>query len=201
MFSRLRYVLLSLLILFVLLTANALFLGGRFFDIRILAIYAVVTLVQTGFDLAQRRKGRIRGEWHHLTPSAMEWFALIGCIALAMLLLYVFFFIGSSRADAASQMTALKWLIIAFTLGTAIVFYGSFASDIRWNDERIEQHRLFRPAIVIRWSDLAGVEMTWTQAVRLISHGGDVISFSPYQNGVASLGEKLVGTLEPRASE
>lgn len=196
MFSHLRYVLLSLLILLVVLAANALVFGGHFSSIKILAIYAVVTLVQTGFDLAQRRHGRIRGEWHHLTPSLMEWFALIGCFALSVLFLYIFFFVGSSRADAASQMTILKWLIIAFTIGTAIVFRGSFSSDIRWNDEQIEQRRLFGRPVVIPWADLAAVEMKWDQSVRLTSSGGVAISFSPYQNGAAALAQKIMGEHE-----
>lgn len=193
MFSSLRYVLFSLLILLVVLAANVLFFDSRFSNIEILAIYAVVTLAQTGFDFVQRGSGRIRGEWHHLTPSLMEWFALVGCFALTCLFLYIFFFVGSGRPDAASQMTVLKWLIVAFTLGTALVFYGSFSSDIRWNDEQIEQRRLFRPAVVMRWADLAGVEIGWDESVRLLSRRGGVISFSPYQNGAASLARKIMG--------
>lgn len=193
MFSSLRYVLFSLLILLVVLTVNVLFFGSRFSNIEILAIYAVVTLVQTGFDFVQRRSGRIRGDWHHLTPSLMEWFALVGGFALSALFLYIFFFVGSSRADAASQMAVLKWLIVAFTFGTALVFHGSFASDIRWNDEQIEQRRLFGRPVVIRWADLANVAMRWDQSIRLTSSGGAAISFSPYQNGAAALARKIKG--------
>jgi hypothetical protein len=196
MFSSLRHVLFSLLIVLAVLAVNVLFFGSRFSNIEILAIYAVVTLAQTGFDFAQRRSGRIRGDWHHLTPSPMEWFALIGCVALGVLCLCIFFFVGSGRPDAASQMTVLKWLIVAFTLGSAVVFYGSFASDVRWNDEQIEQHRLFGPKVIIRWADLAGVETAWDQSIRLFSRHGGVISFSPYQNGAAALAARIMGREE-----
>lgn len=200
-FSRLRLVLISLATLIAILIINVAFFGGQFFDLKILAIYAVVTLFQAGFDIAQRRRAALKDGWHHLTPSPMEWFALIGCFALTGLLLYVFFFVGSARADAASQMTVLKWLIAAFALGTALVFHGSFASSVRWNDEQIEQHSLFRPAVVIRWSDLEGVEMTWAQAVRLVSRSGAAITFSPYQNGTASLGQAVEARLSPQPAE
>ena len=200
-FSRLRFVLISLATLVAVLVANVLFFGGQFFDLKILAIYAAVTLAQAGFDIAQRRKASLRDGWHQLAPGPMEWFALIGSIALTGLLLHIFFFVGSARADAASQMTVLKWLIAAFALGTAIVFHSSFASSVRWNDEQIEQHSLFRPAVIIRWADLEGVGMTWAQAVRLVSRNGTAITFSPYQNGVAALSQTVAGRLAPQQAE
>ncbi len=200
-FSHLRFVLISLVILVAILSANVVFFGGQFFDLKILAIYVGVTLFQVGFDIAQRRKASLKDGWHQLAPSPMEWFALIGSFALTCLFLYIFFFVGSARADAAQQMTVLKWLIAAFALGTALVFYGSFASSVRWNDEQIEQHGLFKAPVIIRWTDLEGVEMTWAQAVRLVSRDGTKITFSPYQNGTASLGQAVADQLSPQQAE
>jgi hypothetical protein len=134
----------------------------------------------------------VREGWHYLTPSAMEWFALIGSFTLAALMLWVYHFVGSARADAATQMHILKFLIGAFAAGTGIVFFTSFACELRWNDRLIEQRKLLFGARTLRFADIvAGGMNPLTQAIWVASADGTVIRFSPYANGAESLARMI----------
>jgi hypothetical protein len=61
--------------------------------------------------------------WRRIEPGPMHWFGLVLGVGLVGLFLYIRLFVGSSRADAASQMQILTWLIVAFSIGSAIVAY------------------------------------------------------------------------------
>jgi hypothetical protein len=183
------------------LVVNTFVFGNGGSNVRLLAIYAVTTLVLCGLAYFQRREGRVREGWHYLTPGAMEWLGLFAGIGLTVLFLYVYYFVGSARADAASQMVALKFLIAGFGAGTAAVFLGSFASELRWNDDCIEQHRLWRQPKTIRFADIVGGGMeNWSGCVAIEGANGTVIRFSPYQNGAETLSRRIFKPTEPDPS-
>jgi hypothetical protein len=201
MFTGLRYVFQSLLLLLLFLVSNTFLFGSAVSSLKILGIYVAVTLALNGLAYLQRREARAGDGWRRLTPGPMEWTALILSFGLTLLFLYVYLFVGSSRADAASQMFILKFLIAGFAIGTAIAFFGSFASEIRWNDEAIEQRRLFRKTSTIRWNELANVGIDpFIGHVRLVSRDGDVVRFSTYQNGAEALRQMLMAG-EPNGEE
>jgi hypothetical protein len=134
----------------------------------------------------------MREGWHYLTPSAMEWFGLVGCFTLTALLLWVYYFVGSARADADSQMFVLKILIVAFAAGTALIFYNSFASELRWNDQTIEQHHAFRPSKSMKFTEIVDGGMNpLTQSIWIAASDGTTIQFSPYANGAESLARTI----------
>jgi hypothetical protein len=54
------------------------------------------------------------GGWRYLRPGAMHWTGVLLGGGLVGLMLYVRLFVGSNRADAASQMAILSGLITAF---------------------------------------------------------------------------------------
>src|SRR5690349_18549517 len=103
MFGSLRQVLYSLLGLLIFLAASLFWFGDKPYGARLILIYVVVTLALPALAYLQRTKPRIQDGWHYLTPSAMEWFALVGGVAMSLLFLWVYHFVGSARADAASQ--------------------------------------------------------------------------------------------------
>ena len=192
MFHSLRHVLHSLVLLIVVLGASTFVLGARVDVLRVVAVYVAVTLMLAALMYLQKPAPRVRGEWHYLTPSAMEWFGLLGCFTLTALLLWVYYFVGSARADAVSQMFVLQLLILAFAAGTALIFYNSFASELRWNEHTIEQNQAFRSPKAIKFADIVDGGMNpLTQSVWIATAGGTIIQFSPYANGAEALARTI----------
>jgi hypothetical protein len=171
--------------------------GGSVDNVRPFVSVAVAMLAIVALTALQKSDARVREGWHYLTPSAMEWFALIGSFAITALMLWVYHFVGSARADAATQMLMLKCLIAAFAAGTGLVFFTSFACELRWNDRSIEQRRLLLGANLfgaktLRFADIvAGGMNPLTQAVWVADADGTVIRFSPYANGAESLARMI----------
>jgi Ni/Fe-hydrogenase subunit HybB-like protein len=185
----LAWPLLGLIILIVVLVVVT---GGGIDNVRPFLSAAVALLAVVALTALQKPDARVREGWHYLTPSAVEWFALIGSFAITALMLWVYYFVGSARADAATQMLILKCLIAAFAAGTGIVFFTSFACELRWNDRSIEQHRLLFGAKTLRFADIvAGGMNPLTQAVWVADADGTVIRFSPYANGAQSLARMI----------
>jgi len=177
--------LLGLVILIAVIVAVS---GGGVDSVRSFISVAVAMLAIVALTALQKPDARVREGWHYLTPSAMEWFALIGSFTLTALMLWVYHFVGSARSDTATQMLILKCLIAAFAAGTGLVFFTSFACELRWNDRAIEQRRLLLGAKTLRFADIvAGGMNPLTQAIWVADADGTVIRFSPYANGAESL--------------
>jgi len=202
MFSNLRYVLLSLVCFVLLLAAATFVLGSSAKSVQYLITYVVTTLALTALALLQKRDPRLREGWRYLSPSAMEWLALVMSFALTVLFLWVYYFVGSARADAESQMFALKLLIAGFGAGTGAVFFTSFASEVRWNDDCIEQRRPFGATRTIKLSDIvAGGLNPWTHAIWIAASDGTVIRFSSYANGAEALARTIFKPDEASGSD
>jgi len=192
MFHSLRHVLQSLVWLLIVLAASTFLFGAGANSAKLIAIYVVVALALPALAYLQKPNPRVREGWHYLTPSAMEWLGLVGGLAMTLLFLWVFHFVGSARADAASQMFILKILIVAFAAGTGIVFYTSFAGELRWNDQAIELRKPFLTAKTIRFVDIVSGGMNpLTQSIWVAASDGTVIRFSPYANGAEMLARTI----------
>ena len=181
-----------LLVLVILIVVLVVVTGGSVDNVRPFISAAGALLAVIALTALQRPDARVREGWHYLTPSAMEWFALIGSFAITALMLCIYHFLGSARADAATQMLILKCLIAAFAASSGIVFFTSFACELRWNDRSIEQRRLLFGAKTLRIADIvAGGMNPLTQAVWVADGDGTVIRFSPYANGAQSLARMI----------
>jgi NADH:ubiquinone oxidoreductase subunit 6 (subunit J) len=142
MVIRLRDVLLSLLGLAVVLCAITFFSEGPGF-VQIILTYAIIVLAQFFFLLNRKPRAQISEEgWRCLSPSMMEWFVTVGCFVMTSIFTYVFFFVGSARADAASQMFSLKLLILGFGTITILCML-SFPIRVRWNEHCIQNRSMF----------------------------------------------------------
>lgn len=58
--------------------------------------------------------------WGLIRPGAMHWTGLVLSAGLAALMAYVVRYVGSSRADGATQMQILGWLTLAFAAGAVL---------------------------------------------------------------------------------
>lgn len=166
--------------------------GGDVGSVRPFISVAVAMLAIVALTALQKPDARVRDGWHYLTPSAIEWFALTGSFTLTALMLWVYHFIGSAHPDAATQMLTLKCLIAAFAAGTGLVFFTSFACELRWNDRAIEQRRLLLGAKTLRFAAIVTGGMSpLTQTIWVAAADGTVIRFSPYANGAQSLARMI----------
>jgi hypothetical protein len=166
-------------------------------NLQIVLTYVAIAFVYFIGAFFQRRRGRVVEGWHYLTPGPMEWFCLVGGTAFSLLLLYIYHFVGSARADAAFQMQVLKWLVIAFSSGTVLVGFFSFVMSTRWNDEQIERRIPFFPPRTILLRNIVAIgHEAWSDCVLLIDAAGQRLRISPYQHGAEALVRKIVGEEE-----
>lgn len=125
-------------------------------DVRHLFVLLVVPVLLWGLSRLQRRAAASGGQdWRCLRPRTMHWVGLALSVGLTGLMLYVYLFVGSSRADAASQMTILLSLITAFGTSAIVMSVLCFQAVVRWNDDRIESWLGPWPRGVISWRELA----------------------------------------------
>jgi hypothetical protein len=190
----LRSVLKSVAGLAVILLVNHFAFGQKISHWQIGFTYLLLNVLYFLAAFFRRRAGRVVDGWHYLTPGVMEWVGLVLGAGLSLLFVYIYFFVGSARADAAFQMTVLKWLIIVFSSLTALVGFWSFAMSTRWNDERIERFVPFRPLHTILLRDIVSVSHeSWSDCLLIEDAGGKRLRVSPYQHGAESLVRKITG--------
>lgn len=196
-----RRLLQSVVGLAVILLVNHFIFGQKISNLQIVLTYVLIHVIIVLGMVFRRRQSRVMDGWHYLTPGPMEWFALILGAGLSLLLLYVYHFVGSARADAAFQMQVLKWLIVVFSSVTALVGFYSFVMSTRWNDERIERVMPFRSPHTILLRNVVTVRhKAWSDCLLIEDAAGKSLRVSVYQNGAASLVRKLTRENEPVAS-
>lgn len=147
----------------------------------------VAAIFSLGFAL-QRRRAHVANGWRYLTPGPLMWFAVVGGALICALLVYMYFFVGSARSDAADEMSLTRYLAMAFSLSTALVAYFMAAEEVRWNDKGIERRTILWHRRSITWHQLArgGIEPS-TGYWWVSSFDGPRIRFSPYYNGFVDL--------------
>ncbi|MGQ3344582.1 hypothetical protein [Bosea sp. (in: a-proteobacteria)] len=144
--------------------------------------------------LVARAKSRpdIRG-WRHLKPSPMHWTGIGLGDGLCLLMVYIRLFVGSSRADAETQMTILTWLIILFgflTIATAIAMHALQRRSVRWRGTSLSftrgsvtEQRKFDEVQQVRVNPLG-------QAVVFFADGS-FLRIDPHASGASELLELL----------
>jgi hypothetical protein len=82
--------------------------------------------------------------WRVVRPGVTHWFCFVGCWAFAMLVSWVWLYVGSARRDAEAQMRWALLLILAFGMGAA--WSGFYIAQVR--------RRLLRwRGATIRWRE------------------------------------------------
>lgn len=127
--------------------------------------------------------------WRRIAPSGMHWAAIALGGGLVLLMSYVRLFVGSSRADAESQMTNLNWLIAVFAAATIAVALSMAAIDrraVRWRGARLVYRRGGRE----HEADLAAVTSISNNLLGqtvLRFEDGSVLRIDPYARGAREL--------------
>jgi hypothetical protein len=191
MFSALRPIARSVLALAVILALNTL-IGQPLPNGQIVLMYVIINVVCIGLPRMQRRKASERDGWRVLAPGVGEWFVIALLLSLTGLFLYVFYFVGSSRPDAATQMFWLQVLIVAFTAMSALAAWSMFASFTRWNVEGVEQDTIFIGRRAVRFDDIVAWQgEDWSGNCYIVAADGTRMRIPAMHNGVRQLFEEL----------
>lgn len=157
----------------------------------VIAAVAVGVLARKAMAMpAPKRHG-----WRYLLPGPMHWAAAGLCCGLVMLMLYVRLFVGSTRADAESQMHILTWLIAAFALG-ALISLGQivalYRANVHWRGATIAWRGRDGARQVAKASDVAGMRRRWNGAVEVLFNDGAKIHLDTYSTGAEALIERIM---------
>lgn len=127
--------------------------------VRQLAVLLSVPPLLWALSLLQERgASSVEQGWRRLRPSGLHWTGLILSLGLTAVMLYVYLFVGSSRADAAKQMNILLGLLLAFGTASIAMMVTCFHAVVRWNEERIESWLGPWQRGAIAWGELAQAE-------------------------------------------
>lgn len=146
------------------------------------AVVVAVLVVLTGKASADK------AGWRRIVPSPMHWTGVLLGTGLVLLMSYVRLFVGSTRADAASQMTILTWLIALFAVATIAVALSMAAirrQAIRWRGARVVWRRGGRDMT----ADLAAVTAVRGNLLgQVVMHFEDgILRLDPHARGAREL--------------
>jgi len=163
--------------------------------VAVIGLSAAV-VVALGLACAQARPDR-RG-WRHLRAGAMHWTALGLCVALTCFMSFIWLFVGSSRPDAAFQMTVLFWLIVAFGLGGVVAGVSIIAvarSAIRWRGGEIAFAA--KAGVETRaLADIVAMRSTPWGSVSVAFSNGAMLRVDPYATGASQLLDAIAARLD-----
>lgn len=78
--------------------------------------------------------------WHLVGPSFLHWFGFVGSWAFAILISWVWLFVGSARLDADFQMNVALVLAVGFCAGAVYTGFQIVAlrhMALRWQDRKV----------------------------------------------------------------
>jgi hypothetical protein len=126
--------------------------------------------------------------WRTIRAGVAIWAPLAGSAAFSLLLLYVYFFVGSARADAESQMMACLGVALAFALGAAALAASAFGQSVSWRAGELRVCPLIGATTLKPLSELASIQLrSWSHMFRLTFSDGYAVELSPYMHGTKQL--------------
>jgi small-conductance mechanosensitive channel len=152
----------------------------------------VVTIIISLLVARAKSQPDTRG-WRRLKPSAMHWTGIGLGSGLCLLMVYVRLFVGSSRADANTQMTILTWLIIVFgllTIATAIAIHAIWRRDVRWRGRSVSYTRRSRTESR-NFDEVEQVRINLLGQAVLVFADGSLLRIDPHASGASELLERL----------
>jgi hypothetical protein len=142
-----------------------------------------------------------RAGWRRVVPAPMHWIGLALGTGLVLLMVYIRLFVGSRRADAASQMTILTWLVAGFAVGTIILALSVAAirrRAVRWRGGRVVWRRGGRE-VEADLASLDAVGRDWLGYAVLHFADGKAVRLDPYARGASELLEAAAERLAPES--
>lgn len=127
--------------------------------------------------------------WRRILPSAVHWFAFLGSWALGGLITWVWVFVGSTRYDAAQQMTYAFWLALAFSCVAAFAgFYltATIRKGVYWREDEIRwRHK--GANIRQSFSDVESYRRQWDGYLALRFRDGSILRVDENAHSVSDL--------------
>lgn len=169
------------------------------FTYRAFVVGLVCALVIVLGMLGSQARPDFRG-WRQIKAGPMHWTALVLGAVLTCFMAFIWLFVGSTRADAAQQMTILFGLICAFGLGTV----GAGIQALLINRRALRWR-----AGIIRFASASGAESRnftdisdirqrpWGNVVVEFADGGSV-KVDPYAQGASQLIDAVASELGSR---
>jgi hypothetical protein len=143
-----------------------------------------------------------RDGWRRVRPSGGVYAMIAGLAGFTLLLFYVYFFIGSARADAERQMMYLSVLACTFLAATLWAIWSTFRESVEWQGGNIRVRSLGGPVRMGRLSELASIEYASVQSVFVLRfRDGWVVKVSPYMHGTRQLLQHIDRLAPNAASE
>ncbi|MDP3548957.1 MAG: hypothetical protein Q8R81_01020 [Novosphingobium sp.] len=146
-----------------------------------------------GRVVAPRRKPK--PGWGQVRPGALHWTGLTLSAGLAGLMAYVGAFIGSARADGATQMQVLWWLMVAFAIGAAfslLQMYRIARADIVWRGGKVQFNGAGGTRTERQIADVMSLTRSASGWFVAMFDDGAVLRIDPYAKGAEALMDRLV---------
>jgi hypothetical protein len=167
---------------------SALVFGQRGEVAHIIFMISAPLAALTAISMLRTQRARHRDGWKHLTVSLSDFFLVAGLVGMTAFFLYVFYFVGSARSDARSQMIGLQVLVAGFATLSALAAWCTLGFNTRWNGQIIEQEGLFIRKRQVRVDNLATLDFeAWSNCYRLQAYDGTRIRILRSHNGAEEL--------------
>ena len=129
--------------------------------------------------------------WQWIRPAFMQHFALVGALAFSLLMWWLYFFVGSARADAEQQELVMLALALASGAGALVVWWMFYANRISWRDDQIRLWTLGR-ATEYSFDDIIEIKQTNGEGNwKITFEDGRSITVADLSHGYDELGDQL----------
>jgi hypothetical protein len=129
-----------------------------------------------------------RDGWRQIRPSGGLYGMILATAAFSLGAFYVYFFVGSARADAERQMFYCLLIAVAFLLATLWACWSTFHESVEWQGDRLRVRPLLGKARSARLQDLESIDYSSLQSMYLFRfRGGWLVKVSPYMHGTRQL--------------
>jgi hypothetical protein len=132
-----------------------------------------------------------RDGWRTVRPGLYNWAPLVGCAAFALLLFYVYNFVGSALPDAESQMHMCLGLGIASAFGAVLMLWNAFGRTLAWRGDQLRITPLIGASRDRLFAEVAKVRKV-RRDYRVIFADGASIEVSPYMHGASQLLDAII---------
>jgi hypothetical protein len=140
---------------------------------------------------SQKGAKRDQDNWRQLGTGWLLHFAFFGSVAFAGFMLWLYLFVGSARADAATQELFTVLLFIAFATASLWLLWHYYLVSVHWRDAALRVRRLGRVHEYAASQIVRKRYVSWRSEYVLEFDDGRRIVFSPYARGGIELAEAL----------
>jgi len=129
-----------------------------------------------------------RDGWRRIRPGSGLYGMIVACAGFDLLLWYIYFFVGSARADAEKQMLYLFILACAFLAATLWAIWSTFHESVEWQAKTIRVRSPRGSERTHQIDDLEAIDYSSLQSVFVLRfRDRRVVKVSPYMHGTRQL--------------